>query len=138
MVGRLLLVAIDSFANTCWLTVQVVGRKQVWLAPPGSNENGAMQPFGDDASSENDVDDAASDRDSDDSDDDDGAARLMTNTSQVDVFDTSRQPPKRFIEDVLPHAMTAVLEPGDLLFFPPRWWHAMRSLTRSFSVSMWF
>lgn len=35
-------------------------------------------------------------------------------------------------------AHEAVLRPGDMLFIPPRWWHAVRSLTPSFSVSFWF
>ena len=43
-----------------------------------------------------------------------------------------------FWKDVPPRAMSVTLEPGDLLFFPPGWWHAMRSEETSFSVSMWF
>lgn len=31
-----------------------------------------------------------------------------------------------------------VLQPGEMLFIPPRWWHAVDALTRSFSVSFWF
>lgn len=66
----------------------------------------------------------------------------MSNTSQVDVFrspekDSSDQYPL-FHQEVVPQAMYAVLEPGDLLFIPVGWWHAMRSEETSFSVSMWF
>jgi hypothetical protein len=31
-----------------------------------------------------------------------------------------------------------VLAPGEMLFIPPRWWHAVDSITRSFSVSFWW
>ncbi|KDD71333.1 hypothetical protein H632_c5272p0, partial [Helicosporidium sp. ATCC 50920] len=31
-----------------------------------------------------------------------------------------------------------VLEPGDALYVPPGWWHFVRSLTPSFSVSYWW
>lgn len=44
----------------------------------------------------------------------------------------------RFQEIVIPEAMSATLGPGDMLFFPPGWWHAMRSESVSLSVSMWF
>lgn len=68
----------------------------------------------------------------------------MSNTSQVDVFrprtDHEHAPDAwpLFWQDVVPHATSVTLEPGDLLFFPPGWWHAMRSEETSFSVSMWF
>lgn len=32
----------------------------------------------------------------------------------------------------------AILAPGDLLYLPIGWWHYVRSLTPSFSVSFWF
>lgn len=62
----------------------------------------------------------------------------LSNTSCVDVFlpDDVRFP--LFTQHVVAQAMCATLEPGDLLFFPPGWWHAMRSEETSFSVSMWF
>ena len=31
-----------------------------------------------------------------------------------------------------------VLEPGDTLYVPPKWWHYVQSLTSSFSVSHWW
>jgi hypothetical protein len=68
----------------------------------------------------------------------------MCNTSQVDVFasvaskSTSERTHQMFWENVVPNAIHATLNPGDLLFFPPGWWHAMRSEDVSFSVSMWF
>ena len=31
-----------------------------------------------------------------------------------------------------------ILEPGDMLFIPTRWWHYVKSSTVSFSVSFWW
>jgi Cupin-like domain len=31
-----------------------------------------------------------------------------------------------------------ILEPGDMLFIPTEWWHYVKSLTVSFSVSFWW
>ncbi|KAJ7349157.1 hypothetical protein DFH08DRAFT_864579 [Mycena albidolilacea] len=50
------------------------------------------------------------------------------NTAGVDVFGG---------EDI-PGSMLASLGPGDVLYMPAGWWHAMRGESRSFSVSMWF
>jgi lysine-specific demethylase 8 len=66
-------------------------------------------------------------------------APSMANTAQVDVFsDQSKNKFPLFWRDAVPEALSATLEPGDVLFFPPGWWHAMRSEEMSFSVSMWF
>ncbi|KAI0927989.1 hypothetical protein AcW1_005376 [Taiwanofungus camphoratus] len=119
---------IDPFYN---FYAQVVGRKTVWLAPP--HVTPSMYPYP-----------AVSHLDA-------GQPRnpaanntnpSMSNTSRVDVFsppgDCNRTEWPQFWENVVPRAMAVILEPGDLLFFPPGWWHAMRSEETSFSVSMWF
>ena len=31
-----------------------------------------------------------------------------------------------------------VLEEGEMLYIPPKWWHYVRSLSTSFSVSFWW
>ena len=31
-----------------------------------------------------------------------------------------------------------VLQPGEMLYIPPRWWHYVKSLSVSFSVSFWW
>lgn len=112
---------------------QVVGRKTVWLAPPSVSE--FMYPYPPSLPTTN------------KSHGHNPAANTtnpsMSNTSQVDVFDHSAAENDSgshsgFLEKVIPEAMIATLEPGDLLFFPPGWWHAMRSEEKSFSVSMWF
>ena len=67
---------------------------------------------------------------------------MLGNTSRVDVFtsdeSTSRREYPHFWEHVVPSALSVTLDAGDVLFFPPGWWHAMRSEATSFSVSMWF
>lgn len=65
-------------------------------------------------------------------------APSLSNTSYLDVFTDASALPAAFREHVVPHALCATLAPGDMLFFPPGWWHAMRAEETSFSVSMWF
>jgi lysine-specific demethylase 8 len=63
------------------------------------------------------------------------AGGLHTNTSRVDAeapdggaFPLFARAP--FVE--------AVLEPGDMLYLPPRWWHFVKALSASFSASFWW
>ncbi|KAI6038456.1 Clavaminate synthase-like protein [Pisolithus marmoratus] len=102
----------DPFFN-CY--AQVVGRKTVWLAPPEIASS--MYPCGPSLAGTDDIHHPAANT----------TEPLMSNTSRVDVFPASKE---------VQEAVT--LDPGDLLFFPPGWWHAMRSDDVSFSVSMWF
>ncbi|KFD49444.1 hypothetical protein M513_09711 [Trichuris suis] len=60
---------------------------------------------------------------------------LMRNTSQVDMAEPDF--------DAFPNLQKArvyetVVGPGDLLFIPRGWWHYLKSMTTSFSVSFWF
>ncbi|GAA6056359.1 hypothetical protein JCM3770_005966 [Rhodotorula araucariae] len=82
------------------------------------------------------------------------ATELMTNTSTLDVSVAPLRPPgltavdaavsddpsypPTFLSSVAPRAFQAVLAPGDVLVLPPRWWHSLVALERSFSVSVWF
>jgi len=102
----------------CYL-VQVVGYKSVWLAPPSASP--LMQPVqhSQESGHSMDIDELT-----------------MGNTSRLDVFSSDSS--KEFPDQVVPSSMTATLGPGDMLFFPPGWWHAMRSESTSFSISMWF
>ena len=89
----------DTYYN-CY--VQVVGHKEVWLAPPSMREQmDAFEP----------------------GDDEHLLQRLMGNTSRIDVF--SQAPSLR---GAMAQSQHAILHPGDLLFFPPQWWHAMRAI----------
>lgn len=60
---------------------------------------------------------------------------LLSNTSQIDCenLDFTRFPDVRkckFYE--------LTLEAGEMLYIPPKWWHYVRSLSNSFSVSFWW
>jgi lysine-specific demethylase 8 len=60
---------------------------------------------------------------------------LLSNTSQVKVEDADfEQFPEfkhaEFIEDIL--------QEGEMLYIPPRYWHYIKSLNVSFSVSFWW
>ncbi|KAJ6606458.1 hypothetical protein DFH09DRAFT_1120291 [Mycena vulgaris] len=57
------------------------------------------------------------------------------NTSAVDVFAPDQNDHPKFSVE---HGMTASLGPGDLLYMPAGWWHAMRAESTSCSISMWF
>lgn len=67
------------------------------------------------------------------------ASSSLLNTSRADVFGSvdEREFPG-FVDNVVPLSMAGTLGPGDALFFPPGWWHSMRSESTSFSFSMWF
>ncbi|CCM05039.1 uncharacterized protein FIBRA_07241 [Fibroporia radiculosa] len=117
----------DPFYN---FYAQVVGRKTVWLAPPDASPS--MYPYPPPSSTAHDSphNPAAN-----------NTSPSMSNTSQVDVFQSragAEETRPMFWSDAVPRALAVTLEPGDLLFFPPGWWHAMRSEETSFSVSMWF
>ncbi|TPX51246.1 hypothetical protein SeLEV6574_g00374 [Synchytrium endobioticum] len=60
---------------------------------------------------------------------------MLHNTAQLDVEnpDLDRFPLARTVT-----CYEAMLEPGDVLYIPVGWWHALRSLSTSFSVSFWF
>ena len=111
---------------------QVAGRKTVWLAPPSATPSMFSYSQTDTESSE--PRNPAANK----------TEASMSNTSRVNVFavgpeeDVSRREHAQFWADVPVQATSVTLEPGDLLFFPPGWWHAMRSEETSFSVSMWF
>ena len=110
---------------------QVVGRKTVWLAPPTSSVTKAMYPYPPPS--------PASDSERARNPAANQLAPSMTNTARVNVFsDQDRDEFPLFWKYAVPEALSTTLEPGDVLFFPPGWWHAMRSEEMSFSVSMWF
>uniref|UniRef100_A0A453RJG3 JmjC domain-containing protein n=1 Tax=Aegilops tauschii subsp. strangulata TaxID=200361 RepID=A0A453RJG3_AEGTS len=60
---------------------------------------------------------------------------MLSNTSQVDLdnIDVKEFPRTEDLE-----FMDNILEEGDLLYIPPKWWHYVRSLSTSFSVSFWW
>jgi lysine-specific demethylase 8 len=60
---------------------------------------------------------------------------MVKNSSQVDAEAPDNAKFPLFAE--APYT-ECVLEEGDCLYIPPGWWHYVRSLSRSFSVSFWF
>ncbi|ODN93385.1 hypothetical protein L198_05247 [Cryptococcus wingfieldii CBS 7118] len=116
----------DPYHN-CY--VQVLGSKRVWLAPPWCSDHMYCYGAGDDDSTSYGL-----------------AEQYMTNTSRVPLlrdpveFEKESLRFPAFFETVRPQSMEAVLNPGDLLVFPPGWWHAMRTEGEGpvWSVSMWY
>ncbi|XP_055994918.1 bifunctional peptidase and arginyl-hydroxylase JMJD5 [Sorex fumeus] len=60
---------------------------------------------------------------------------LLHNTSQVDVENPDLE---RFPRFAAAPFLSCVLGPGDLLFIPVSYWHYVRALDLSFSVSFWW
>ncbi|CAE5967996.1 unnamed protein product [Arabidopsis arenosa] len=60
---------------------------------------------------------------------------MLCNSSQVDLdnIDKTEFPKATELE-----FMDCILEEGEMLYIPPKWWHYVRSLTMSFSVSFWW
>ncbi|OHE94732.1 JmjC domain-containing protein [Colletotrichum orchidophilum] len=127
----------DGYHN---LLCQVVGAKYVRLYAPRDSE--AMCPRG-------------VEYDDDDDDDDDvegkheGDGRVkkvdMSNTSAFDVGAVEGWDPDTEGRDAMEleefrglRYWDCVLEAGDVLYIPIGWWHYVRSLSVSFSVSFWW
>lgn len=60
---------------------------------------------------------------------------MLKNSSQVDLdnMDTNEFPKIQDLE-----FLDCILEEGEMLYIPPKWWHYVRSLTTSLSVSFWW
>uniref|UniRef100_A0A8C5VZ80 Bifunctional peptidase and arginyl-hydroxylase JMJD5 n=1 Tax=Microcebus murinus TaxID=30608 RepID=A0A8C5VZ80_MICMU len=60
---------------------------------------------------------------------------LLHNTSQVDVENPDLEKFPKFAEAPF---QSCVLSPGEILFIPVKYWHYVRALDLSFSVSFWW
>nr|XP_006201285.1 bifunctional peptidase and arginyl-hydroxylase JMJD5 [Vicugna pacos] len=60
---------------------------------------------------------------------------LLHNTSQVDVENPDLEKFPRFAEAPF---LSCILSPGEILFIPVKYWHYVRALDLSFSVSFWW
>ncbi|KAF9195753.1 Lysine-specific demethylase 8 [Haplosporangium sp. Z 11] len=109
----------DPYHN---LLAQVVGKKYVRLYAPKETQNLYCYGSGPEKESMGDQQDGKE-------------ATMLNNTSQVDVEHPDLERYPRFAEA---QYVEAILEPGELLYIPFQWWHYIRSLSTSFSVSFWF
>ncbi|XP_043416187.1 bifunctional peptidase and arginyl-hydroxylase JMJD5 isoform X2 [Prionailurus bengalensis] len=60
---------------------------------------------------------------------------LLHNTSQVDVENPDLEKFPKFAEAPF---LSCILSPGEILFIPVKYWHYVRALDLSFSVSFWW
>ncbi|KAG8432988.1 hypothetical protein GDO86_017308 [Hymenochirus boettgeri] len=60
---------------------------------------------------------------------------ILHNTSQVDLENTDLNKFPRFSQAAYEEC---ILSPGQILFIPVKWWHFIRALDISFSVSYWW
>ena len=63
---------------------------------------------------------------------------ILTNTSQIDLEQSEELVLKDYPDFSKARGFECILNPGDLLYIPPRCWHFVKSLDTSFSVSFWF
>ncbi|KAJ9697917.1 hypothetical protein PVL29_007159 [Vitis rotundifolia] len=60
---------------------------------------------------------------------------MLCNSSKVDLDNIDKKEfPK--VQDL--EFQDCILEEGEMLYIPPKWWHYVRSLTTSFSISFWW
>lgn len=64
------------------------------------------------------------------------ADRLLSNTARVDPEKPDYEQFPLFKNVASP--IECNLEAGEMLYIPPRYWHHVRSLSTSFSVSFWW
>jgi lysine-specific demethylase 8 len=60
---------------------------------------------------------------------------MHTNTSRVDA---GAPDPARFPDYAAAPYWECVLQAGDMLYIPPKWWHYVTAVTVSFSCSFWW
>jgi len=101
------------------LLMQIMGRKVIWLFSPShpkedvSNNHFAWHYAGD-------------------------GGRQQPNTSPInpEQYDVTQYP---FLAECGPVvARTCILQPGDVLYIPSKWWHYVRSVDTSASVNVWW
>jgi len=63
---------------------------------------------------------------------------MLSNTSQVQVESPVSSVQEQFPKFLEAAYVECVLEAGEMLYIPPQYWHYVRSLSTSFSVSFWW
>ncbi|KAL7413678.1 hypothetical protein BDY24DRAFT_415258 [Mrakia frigida] len=131
----------DPYYN-CY--TQVVGSKRIFLAPP--HHSSSMYPFSSSPSSSSPppTSPTSSSETNTPSSPPSATTTLMGNTSRLPIFNKSNTPPSqsefpKFYEEALPESLEGVLNEGDMLVFPPGWWHALRQEGGAgWGVSFWY
>eukprot|EP01083_Nonionella_stella_P101787 288911_1 len=90
------------------ILTQIVGYKYLRIYPPGESDN--LYP----------------------------RKGILNNTSQVSPEQEEERIEKQFPKFRNAKYVDVVLEPGDGLYMPPKYWHYVKSLSVSFSLSFWF
>jgi Cupin-like domain len=67
-------------------------------------------------------------------------SNMMQNTSQINAerLDDPQYPLLQCNDIVRSHCIDVLLNPGQTLYIPPKWWHYVKSMSTSFSVSFWW
>ncbi|KAG0287463.1 Lysine-specific demethylase 8 [Linnemannia gamsii] len=112
----------DPYHN---LLAQVVGRKYIRLYGP--KETSKLYCYGKESQDEG-VGEGEGEGEG-------GGCGMLGNTSQVNVEEPDLERHPRFAEA---EYVETILAPGEMLYIPFQWWHYIRSLSTSFSVSFWF
>ncbi|KAG0276996.1 hypothetical protein BGZ95_006704 [Linnemannia exigua] len=112
----------DPYHN---LLAQAVGRKYIRLYAP--KETPKLYCFGDESRNEEGQEGEGQEGE--------GGSSMLGNTSQVNVEEPDLKRHPLFAEA---EYVETILGPGDMLYIPFQWWHYIRSLSTSFSVSFWF
>lgn len=60
---------------------------------------------------------------------------LLNNTAQVDPLDPDLETFPKYAKATPKYC---IIKAGDILYIPPKWWHYVKSLSVSFSVSFWW
>ncbi|XP_066151178.1 bifunctional peptidase and arginyl-hydroxylase JMJD5-like isoform X2 [Euwallacea fornicatus] len=60
--------------------------------------------------------------------------KMLSNTAQVDPL----KPDDKFPDFNKAKMYKCLLQPGEMLFIPQKWWHHVTALDKSFSVSFWW
>eukprot|EP01119_Soliformovum_irregulare_P024544 TRINITY_DN8814_c0_g1_i1.p1 TRINITY_DN8814_c0_g1~~TRINITY_DN8814_c0_g1_i1.p1 ORF type:complete len:287 (-),score=76.12 TRINITY_DN8814_c0_g1_i1:126-986(-) len=64
--------------------------------------------------------------------------KMTQNSSQVDVEGNLDEISKKFPKFPETPYLECIISRGQILYIPPKWWHYVRSLSVSFSVSFWW
>lgn len=62
-------------------------------------------------------------------------SKMLTNTAQIDPVQPDLEKFPKFSNSTM---YKCLLNAGEILYIPPKWWHHVTSLDKSFSVNFWW